>query len=70
MSTEPPRWSEEEMLRLAARGVLKIDLLGQRGTTLVSSDEVAAMAAVIVLSGLLPDGLLTPKSLNRGPDDV
>lgn len=48
------RWSETEMVRLARAGVSKVDLLGHRGTTLVSCDEVAAMAAVIALSGLLP----------------
>jgi hypothetical protein len=50
----PSRWTEAEMLRLAARGVTKVDLLGDRGTTLCSMDEIAAMAAVIALSGILP----------------
>ena len=48
------RWTEAEMLGLAASGVTKVDLLGQRGTTLVTCEEVAAMAAVIALSGTLP----------------
>ena len=48
------RWSEARMLRLAAAGVAKVDLLGERGTTLCSMDEIAAMAAVIALSGILP----------------
>ena len=48
------RWSEPQMLRLAASGVAKVDLLGERGTTLCSMDEIAAMAAVIALSGILP----------------
>jgi hypothetical protein len=48
------RWTEAEMLHLAASGVTKVDLLGQRGTTLVTCEEVAAMAAVIALSGVLP----------------
>lgn len=48
------RWSEARMLRLAAAGVAKFDLLGERGTTLCSMDEIAAMAAVIALSGILP----------------
>jgi hypothetical protein len=57
---EPTPWTRDEMLRLAARGVLKVDLLGHRGTTLVTCDEVAAMAAVIALSGALPPDLLKP----------
>ncbi len=48
------RWTEGQMLRLAAAGVAKVDLLGERGTTLCSMDEIAAMAAVIALSGLIP----------------
>lgn len=48
------RWTAPQMLRLAAAGVAKVDLLGERGTTLCSMDEIAAMAAVIALSGILP----------------
>ncbi len=48
------RWTEVEMFGLAASGVTKVDLLGQRGTTLVTCEEIAAMAAVIALSGILP----------------
>ncbi|QYK42839.1 MAG: hypothetical protein KF887_06985 [Paracoccaceae bacterium] len=64
---DPARWTEDQMLRLAARGVLKIDLLGHRGTTLVTCDEVAAMAAVLALSGALPPALLQPANLKRDP---
>ena len=42
---EITRWSPDEMLRLAASGVAKVDLLGPRGSTLCSMDEIAAMAA-------------------------
>ena len=66
---DTPRWSEPDMLRLAARGVLKVDLMGVRGATLVTCDELAAMAAVIAMSGVLPDQLLTPKTL-KGSSDV
>lgn len=60
---DPIRWTAPEMLRLAARGALKVDLLGERGTTLVTCDEVAAMAAVLLMSGILPSDALTPESL-------
>jgi hypothetical protein len=46
------RWTQDEMIRLAASGVAKVDLLGCRGTTLCSMDEIAAMAAVCALSGV------------------
>lgn len=49
-----PRWTKAEMIRLAASGVAKVDLLGDRGTTLCSMEEIAAMAAVIAASGVLP----------------
>lgn len=65
-----PRWSPDQMLHLAARGVAKVDLLGHRGTTLVTCEEVAAMAAVLVLSGALPPDTLTPKLLQKGTPDV
>jgi hypothetical protein len=60
---QPQRWTDAEMKRLAARGVLKVDLLGHRGTTLVTCEEVAAMAAVIAISGALPPDLLKPETL-------
>ena len=64
---EPARWADRaEMHRLAARGVLKVDLLGHRGTTLVTCDELAAMAAVLALSGALPPDLLKPENLKKG----
>ena len=47
------RWTEAEMIRLAVSGVAKVDLLGHRGTTLVTCEEVAAMAAVIALLSAL-----------------
>lgn len=48
------RWSPAEMSNLAASAVSKVDLMGNRGTTLVTSDEIEAMAAVIAVSGILP----------------
>lgn len=53
------------MHRLAARGVLKVDLLGHRGTTLVTCDELAAMSAVLAMSGALPPHLLKPETLKK-----
>ncbi len=64
---EPVRWSQEEMLRLAARGVMKVDLMGERGAVLVTCDEVSAMAAVLALSQALPADLLKPETLKRKP---
>jgi hypothetical protein len=61
-----PRWTKDQMLRLAARGVLKVDLLGDRGTTLCSMDEIAAMAAVLALSDAIPADMLTPMTLTKG----
>ncbi|WP_370269208.1 hypothetical protein [Nioella sp.] len=65
---DPARWSDDQMIRLAARGAAKVDLLGERGATLVTCDEVAAMAAVILLGRIVPPGALTaPK---KGASDV
>lgn len=65
---EITRWSRDEMMRLAASGVAKVDLLGPRGTTLCSMDEIAAMAAVCALNGVGPNRLSTPPS--KGDEHV
>ncbi|WP_386173183.1 hypothetical protein [Sulfitobacter sp. R86518] len=54
MTDHVKRFSEVEMVRLAASGVAKVDLLGPRGTTLCTMDEIEAMAAMIVAAGVLP----------------
>ena len=54
ITTIPRPFTLPEMLRLAASGVAKVDILGERGTTLCSMDEIAAMAALIVATGALP----------------
>ena len=51
---DPRRFAPDEMLITAARAVGKIDAMGDRGCTGVSIDEIAAMAAVLVLLGLRP----------------
>lgn len=48
------RFNQDELKQLAANGVTKIDLLGVRGATLVTTDEVVAMAAVLAASCALP----------------
>lgn len=66
------------MLTLAARGVGKVDLHGSRGATLVSRDEIEAMALVLALFGLRPlyPGEAAPRPVDRplhplkGPADV
>lgn len=47
---EPPedRLEVGEMLRLAKSGVHKVDLLGPRGTTLCTMNEIEAMACCLV----------------------
>jgi hypothetical protein len=54
MTDQVKRFSGAEMVRLAASGVAKVDLLGPRGTTLCTMDEIEAMAAMIVAAGVLP----------------
>lgn len=44
----------DQIVARARSGVAKVDLLGPRGTTLCSMDEIEAMALVIVLSCALP----------------
>lgn len=51
---DPRPFDHSEMLVTAARAVGKIDAHGNRGCTLVSVDEISAMACVLVLFGLIP----------------
>lgn len=47
-------FTEDEMLDLAARAVRKIDSHGRRGTTMVTYNEIEAMAATLVCLGMKP----------------
>lgn len=64
MQDDVRRFTRSEMLRLAARAVHKIDLLGPRGTTLCTMEEIEAMAALLVASDALP----RPAELHEGGD--
>jgi hypothetical protein len=59
------RWTLTEMLILAARGLGKIDTSGLRGASLVSTDEITAMAGTLAAFGLvpIPPGAPTPAQL-------
>lgn len=59
------RWTMTEMLTLAARGLGKIDQLGLRGASLVSTDELTAMAGALAAFGLvaIPPGGAVPDRL-------
>lgn len=48
------RFTIPEMMLLAARGLGRIDRDGLRGATLVSVDEIAAMAMLLSILGLMP----------------
>jgi hypothetical protein len=48
------RLTNDELMTRAARGLGKVDLLGQRGLTLVTTQEIEAMAALLAILGLAP----------------
>lgn len=50
---QPDRWTERQMFELAARGVGKVDAWGERGLTLISKDEIAAMAGALAALGMV-----------------
>ena len=54
MSKEPIRLSTNELMTRAARGLGKIDKFGPRGVTLVSFEEIEAMAGLLACLGLVP----------------
>lgn len=63
--SDPIRWSMPQMLTLASRGLGKVDHLGVRGATLVSLEEIEAMACVLACLGLVgtPPGGPAPTTL-------
>lgn len=66
-----------EVLTLAAQGVGKVDLWGSRGATLVSQQEIEAMALALACLGLraihpsMQGGgpVAAPRPVLRGPGD-
>lgn len=48
------RFTQDQMISLAANGVGKVDTWGKRGATLVTIDEVVAMAGLIAAARILP----------------
>ena len=50
----PDRLTKEQMMERAAKGLGKIDHFGARGITLVTMDELEAMAALLACLGLKP----------------
>lgn len=45
------RWTEAELFATAARAVGKIDAHGTRGATMLSLDEIEAMAGALIVLG-------------------
>lgn len=72
------RWALPAMMERAARGMGKVDLHGPRGATLVSRDEIEAMAGALATLGLraihpVPTAVAapdTPQNPLKGPADV
>jgi|688.fasta_scaffold304721_4 hypothetical protein len=60
-------WTEARMIELAARALGKVDVLGLRGVTLCSANEIAAMAGVLALLGLpaIPPGAPVPDAFTE-----
>ena len=54
MKVDPTRLTMDELTLRAARGLGKVDALGHRGVTLVTADEIEAMAGLLALLGLVP----------------
>lgn len=52
--SEPARHDFNELIVLAAAAVGKVDRFGPRGATLVSRDEIEAMAVLLACLGLTP----------------
>lgn len=55
----------DDMLRHASRAIGKVDLWGRRGVTMISADEIEAMALLLAAMGLVatPPGQECPAQL-------
>lgn len=53
--SDPTQFTEARILELATSAVHKADLLGDRGIDRITTEEIYAMACMLVISGLLPD---------------
>lgn len=62
--------AERTMLERAARGLGKIDFWGARGLTMVTTEELEAMALTLASLGLVavPPGAAMPDQLIVGAD--
>lgn len=63
------RMTAQQLYALAARAVVKVDLLGPRGTTLCKMDEIEAIAALLAISGAIPAPQLAAAYQERKSDD-
>lgn len=63
------RLTQVQMLETASRALGKVDLWGLRGITLLSIDQIEAMACLLVAFGLVatPPGANTPEILINPP---
>ena len=53
--SDPTPFTQQRAIELAASAVHKLDLLGARGADRVTTEELYAMACLLVISGTLPD---------------
>ena len=48
------RFTQDEVTQLAANAVTKVDLLGDRGATLCTQNEIIALTILVAASGTIP----------------
>ena len=51
---DPIPLTREQMLERAARALGKVDAWGRRGVTMITADEIEAMACLLAALGLVP----------------
>ncbi|MDX8354330.1 hypothetical protein [Cognatiyoonia sp. IB215182] len=63
------RFTQDEIISLAANAVTKVDLLGERGATLCTQNEIIALTVLVAASGSIPplSERTPPKNPNLTP---
>ncbi|MFG5381023.1 hypothetical protein [Yoonia sp. R2-816] len=64
--TDVDRFTQDQIIGLAANAVTKVDLLGERGATLCTQNEIIALTILVAASGCIPP--LPERTLPKNPN--
>ena len=60
MTTDPKPFTADELIRLSGTAIARVNREGARGTTLVTDEQIEAMATLLLMLGVPPIDAGTP----------